>query len=182
MPSFPNAGRSVTDLASPVPPIDDPSPGDPVLGADAPFWHRKALAEMSAAEWESLCDGCGKCCLEKLEDPDTGEIAHTNVACPLFDPRRCRCKRYADRQRWVANCERLTPENVGRLAWLPPTCAYRRLAHGLDLPWWHHLVSGDPELVHRVKQSARGRVVPADRAGPLERHIVAWPGENMEPP
>jgi uncharacterized protein len=141
---------------------------------EAPFWRAKVLAEMTRAEWESLCDGCGKCCLEKLEDPRSGEISHTNVACRLLDVGTCRCSRYAERQRLVPNCEQLDAENVRRFHWLPSSCAYRLLAEGRDLPWWHHLVSGDPELVHRVGASVRGRAVPERRAGPLEHHIVTW--------
>lgn len=151
--------------ASPTPPED----------GERPFWVVKALGEMSPAEWESLCDGCGRCCLEKLEDALTGEISHTDVACTLLDVGACRCTRYAERQRFVPECERLDPENVRRFEWLPSTCAYRLLAQGRPLPWWHHLVSGDPELVHRVGASVRGRAVPAARAGCLEHHIVTWP-------
>jgi uncharacterized cysteine cluster protein YcgN (CxxCxxCC family) len=143
--------------------------------SEPPFWRRKSLAEMTRAEWESLCDGCGKCCLEKLEDAESGEISHTNVACRLLDVRTCRCTRYAERHRFVPNCEQLDPENVRRFQWLPSSCAYRLLAEGGELPWWHHLLSGDPELVHRVGASVRGRAVPERRAGPLEHHIVTWP-------
>jgi uncharacterized protein len=143
--------------------------------SEPPFWQRKSLAEMTRAEWESLCDGCGKCCLEKLEDAESGEISHTNVACRLLNVRTCRCTRYAERRRFVPNCEQLDPENVRRLQWLPSSCAYRLLAGGRELPWWHHLLSGDPELVHQIGASVRGRAVPERRAGPLEHHIVAWP-------
>ncbi|MBL8660400.1 MAG: YcgN family cysteine cluster protein [Rhodospirillales bacterium] len=138
------------------------------------YWKRRGLAEMSRAEWEALCDGCGKCCLEKIEDGYTGEISYTNVACRLLDVGTCRCTRYAERRRYVPNCEALTAETVLALTWLPSSCAYRLLAEGRDLPSWHHLVSGDPELVHRVGASVRGRAVPESRAGPLEHHIVTW--------
>jgi uncharacterized protein len=141
----------------------------------APFWKTKSLAEMTRAEWESLCDGCGKCCLEKLEDRRSGAISHTNVACRLLDVGTCRCSRYTERRRFVPNCEQLDAENVRRFDWLPSSCAYRLLAAGRDLPWWHHLVSGDPELVHRIGASVRGLAVPRHRAGPLEHHIVTWP-------
>ena len=130
---------------------------------------------MTHDEWESLCDGCAKCCLEKLEDAETGEIAHTNVACRLLDLGACRCTRYATRKRYVPNCEVLTPENVHQYGWLPSTCAYRLLAAGRDLQWWHPLVSGDPELVHIIGVSVRGRAVAESRAGPLEHHICGWP-------
>jgi uncharacterized protein len=143
--------------------------------SEPPFWRRKSLAEMTPAEWESLCDGCGKCCLEKLEDAESGEISHTNVACRLLEIHTCRCSRYAERRRFVPNCEQLDPENVRRFQWLPSSCAYRLLAEGRELPWWHHLLSGDRELVHRVGASVRGRAVPERRAGPLEHHIVTWP-------
>ncbi len=139
------------------------------------YWKKRDLAELNRAEWEALCDGCGKCCLEKIEDGFTGEISYTNVACRLLDVGTCRCSRYAERRRHVPNCEALTVENVLALTWLPSTCAYRLLAEGKDLPDWHHLVSGDPELVHRVGASVRGRAVPERRAGPLEHHIVTWP-------
>lgn len=142
---------------------------------EAPFWTAKRLDEMTPAEWESLCDGCGKCCLEKLQDADSGEISHTNVACRLLDIRRCRCTRYLERRRFVPNCEQLNPSNIRRFTWLPSSCAYRLLAEGRELPWWHHLVSGDRELVHRVGASVRGRAVSERRAGPLEHHIVTWP-------
>ncbi|HRK96216.1 MAG TPA: YcgN family cysteine cluster protein [Rhodospirillales bacterium] len=139
------------------------------------YWKKRALAELSPAEWEALCDGCGKCCLEKIEDGFTGEISFTNVACRLLDLGTCRCSHYAERRRHVPNCEALTAENVLALTWLPSTCAYRLLAEGKDLPDWHHLVCGDPDMVHRVGASVRGRAVPERRAGPLEHHIVTWP-------
>jgi len=141
---------------------------------DLPFWRRKTLAEMSPAEWESLCDGCGQCCLHKLEDADTGEIQDTNVACRLLDIASCRCRHYTERSQRVAECAVLTPDNVGELAWLPDTCAYRLRHQGEDLPAWHPLVSGDPETVVRAGISVRGRVIPETEAGPLETHIVQW--------
>ncbi|HSV29091.1 MAG TPA: YcgN family cysteine cluster protein [Candidatus Omnitrophota bacterium] len=140
-----------------------------------PFWRTKALTSMSPDEWESLCDGCGKCCLHKLEDEDTGEIAYTNVACRLLNLGTCRCKDYDNRKAHVPDCVRLTPEAVADLSWLPSTCAYRLLSEGKDLPWWHPLVSGDPDSVHLAGISVRNRVVAENRAGPLEHHIVDWP-------
>ena len=142
---------------------------------ERPFWKRKTLAEMTRDEWESLCDGCGKCCLEKLEEEATGEISHTNVACRLLDVHGCRCTRYENRHRYVSNCEVLSADNIKLFHWLPASCAYRMLAEGRDLAWWHQLVSGDPELVHTVGISVRGRAVPENRAGPLEHHIVTCP-------
>jgi hypothetical protein len=146
------------------------------MTARAPFWKTKRLDQMTAAEWESLCDGCGRCCLHKLRDPDTDELAHTNVACRLLDHETCRCRDYAHRARLVPDCVRLSPANVGRLDWLPPSCAYRRLDEGRDLAWWHPLVSGDPDSVHQAGVSVRGRVVGERSAGLFDHHIVEWPG------
>ena len=112
-----------------------------------PFWKTKSLAEMSRAEWESLCDGCGRCCLNKLEDEDTGQYLYTRAACKLLDLDTCRCTDYANRHARVPDCVALTPENVGGLGWLPATCAYRLLEEGKPLPWWHPLVSGRPDTV-----------------------------------
>jgi uncharacterized cysteine cluster protein YcgN (CxxCxxCC family) len=143
-----------------------------------PFWRVKPLEAMSAAEWESLCDGCGRCCLVKLEDEDTGRIHATSVGCTLFDPEACRCTDYANRAARVSDCVTLTPEAVRSLTWLPPSCAYRLLAEGRDLYWWHPLVSGDPETVAQAGVSVRGRVsameddVPLDE---LQEHLVTWP-------
>lgn len=125
---------------------------------DAPFWKTKPLEALSASEWESLCDGCGKCCLAKLEDEDTGEIRWTSVACRLFDDKGCACHDYAGRFERVPDCLQLTPENVRTLTWLPRTCAYRLVAEGSDLYWWHHLVSGSRDTVHDAGVSMRGRV------------------------
>ncbi len=143
--------------------------------AEEPFWRRKTLAEMTRSEWESLCDGCAKCCLDKLEDEDTGEIRCTEVACRLLDLGTCRCTDYANRKRFVPDCVVLTARTVDRLAWLPSTCAYRLISEGKDLEWWHPLVSGDPETVHRAGVSVRGRAVPEAVAGDLEDHVVRWP-------
>lgn len=139
------------------------------------FWKEKPLTEMTPTEWESLCDGCGKCCLEKLEDPDTAELAFTDVACRFLDLETCLCVHYVDRRNHALDCIPLTPGNVGDLAWMPSTCAYRLLAEGKDLPDWHPLITGDPESVHKAGQSVRGRVVSEKEAGDLEDHIVDWP-------
>ena len=125
---------------------------------DLPFWQRKSLAQMSKAEWESLCDGCGRCCLVKLEDEDTAATYFTDVGCRLLDGQSCRCRDYPHRSEKVDDCVRLTPDNVGELGWLPPTCGYRLIADGRDLYWWHPLVSGDPDSVHAAGISVRGRV------------------------
>ncbi|MBT6094554.1 MAG: YcgN family cysteine cluster protein [Rhodospirillaceae bacterium] len=140
-----------------------------------PFWKQKALAEMSKTEWESLCDGCGRCCLNKLEDADTGNIYHTDVVCRLLDMETCRCVSYDDRKRFVPECQILTPQNLGRYGWLPSTCAYRLISEGDDLRWWHPLVSGDPETVHEAGISVRGRVISERDTDDLENHVVSWP-------
>ncbi|RLQ89510.1 YcgN family cysteine cluster protein [Notoacmeibacter ruber] len=124
----------------------------------APFWTWKPLETMSPEEWESLCDGCGKCCLAKLEDEDTGDIYWTSVGCRLFDAKTCRCSDYANRLARVPDCVDLTPEKVRTLPWLPSTCAYRLIAEGKPLPSWHHLVCGDTDRIHRQGESMRGRV------------------------
>lgn len=122
------------------------------------FWKTTPLSQMSPEQWESLCDGCGKCCLAKLEDEDSGEIYWTSVGCRLFDAEACRCHDYENRFAKVADCVRLTPDNVKTISWLPATCAYRLIAEGEDLYWWHPLVSGDPMTVHEAGISIRGRV------------------------
>jgi hypothetical protein len=124
-----------------------------------PFWKRKRLDEMTAAEWESLCDGCGLCCLVRFEDEDTGEIIPTRVHCKLFNPETCTCTDYANRKRHVPDCIKLTPGNIEALEWMPKSCAYRRLHEGRDLAAWHPLISGDPESVHRAGVSVRGQTV-----------------------
>ena len=142
---------------------------------DLPYWKRKRLEEMTPEEWEALCDGCGKCCLNKIEDIDTGEILPTNVACRLLDLGTCRCTNYAERKRLVHDCVVLRPENVRQIAWMPTTCAYRLVAEGQDLAWWHPLVSGDPETVHQAGVSVRGRVISERRlAKPLADYVVDW--------
>ena len=127
--------------------------------SSATFWKTKRLDEMTVAEWESLCDGCGRCCLVRFEDEETGEISPTRVSCKLFDSNSCRCVDYARRKRHVPDCIKLTPWNIEALTWMPPSCAYRRLHEGRDLADWHPLVSGDPESVHRAGVSMRGQTV-----------------------
>jgi len=124
-----------------------------------PFWKTKCLDEMTREEWESLCDGCAQCCVIKFEDEDTGRIYTTNVVCEYLEIYHCRCTRYSERSVLVPTCVTLTPELAGSLAWMPESCAYRRLAEGRDLPLWHPLVSGNPDAVHKAGMSVRGNVV-----------------------
>ena len=137
------------------------------------FW-LLPLSELSRAEWEALCDGCGRCCLHKLEDEDTGLIAETNVACKLLDIPSARCSDYRNRKAFVPDCMRLTLRIVNNIPWLPPSCAYRLRAAGEPLPDWHYLISGDRDSVVRAGISVAGRAVSEVDAGPLEHHIVEW--------
>ena len=122
------------------------------------FWIDKTLEELNPQEWEQLCDGCGKCCLAKLEDEDTGDIYWPSVCCRLFDAGTCRRRDYPERLKQVPDCVGLTPEKVRSIAWLPSTCAYRLVAEGHPIYWWHHLISGSRDTVHAAGVSVRGRV------------------------
>ncbi|MFL9840205.1 YcgN family cysteine cluster protein [Sphingomonas sp. ST-64] len=136
-----------------------------------PFWEQP-LATLDRAQWEALCDGCGKCCLHKIEDADTGELYATNVACRLLDRHAGQCSDYRHRHAYVSECVRLTAGKVGEIAWLPQTCAYRLRAADAPLPDWHYLVSGSRESVHEAGESVRGWTVSEVSAGDLENHMV----------
>jgi uncharacterized cysteine cluster protein YcgN (CxxCxxCC family) len=137
------------------------------------FWELP-LGALDRAEWEALCDGCGRCCLHKLEDEDGGEIAETNVACKLLDPETARCTDYRHRKAYVPDCLRLTLKLVDTVPWLPESCAYRRRAEGLPLPRWHHLLTGDRSAMIEAGACVAGKVVSETEAGPLEHHLVVW--------
>ena len=141
-----------------------------------PFWNIKSLGEMTQVEWELLCDGCARCCLHKVEYQDTGEVFYTNVACRLLDTWLCRCTSYEERLNLVPTCLVMTPTKAAELEWLPETCAYRRLALGMDLDWWHPLVSGNPNTVHQAGISVRGKVLPEEivPSDQLEDHIIEF--------
>jgi uncharacterized cysteine cluster protein YcgN (CxxCxxCC family) len=136
--------------------------------SEAPFWKTKDLRQMTSAEWEALCDGCGICCLEKLEDEKDGHISITSAACEYLDVTNCRCRIYAIRRIANPQCIRITPKNVQRIEWLPHTCAYRTLAEGRELEWWHPLISGDPGSVHAAGISVRDKAVSAEFVHPAE--------------
>ena len=140
------------------------------------FWLHKSLEQMNDVEWESLCDGCGRCCLIKLEDDDSGEIVYTNVACRLFNEVRCDCSDYHQRTEQVLDCLVLRPLTAPLLAALPHSCAYRRLAEGRGLADWHPLISGDPDSVHQAAISVRGQVISEEYVHPqqLQDHIITF--------
>lgn len=137
------------------------------------FWELE-LDELSRAEWEALCDGCGRCCLHKLEDEDTGEIVETNVACKLLDTGTAQCRDYRHRKAFVPDCLRLTPRLVKQVPWLPSTCAYVRRAAGKPLPRWHHLLTGSRDAMLEAGACVAGRCISETVAGPLEHHVVEW--------
>lgn len=141
------------------------------MNASTPFWE-KPLSALDRGEWEALCDGCGRCCLHKLEDEETGELYPTNVACKLLDRRNGRCTDYGNRRKLVVDCVHLDRRKLGTLDWLPETCAYRLRAVGKPLPDWHYLISGSRETVHEAGQSTRGWTVSELDAGELEHHLV----------
>jgi hypothetical protein len=140
------------------------------------FWETKTLAEMSDQEWESLCDGCARCCMVKLEDEDTGEIHFTSVVCHLLDDDTCQCSRYPQRHELVDDCIQIDAQNIATVRWLPGSCAYRRLSEGRGLADWHPLISGSPASVVEAGMSVRGNVVSEAAVHPseLESHIIRW--------
>lgn len=143
------------------------------------FWKEKSMADMTPQEWESLCDGCGKCCCIRLEDEDTEDIYITDVVCKLFDAGSCQCTDYPNRSKLVPDCVTLTPANVHQLGWMPRTCAYRLVSEGKDLPQHHHLVSGSRETIHEVGMSVQNAVISETEIDEddLPRRLVIWPGE-----
>jgi len=143
--------------------------------AESPFWRQKKLEEMTRDEWESLCDGCGKCCLNKLEWIDTGEVEYTDVACRLLDLETCRCQNYNERTKHVPDCLVLSPKAVVTLSWLPSTCAYRLVSEGCELHWWHPLVSGDAQTVHSAGVSVRNKAISENVPHNIDDRIVTWP-------
>jgi len=138
------------------------------------FWETTALNDMSREQWESLCDGCGKCCLHKIENIDTGQVYVCNVACKLLNLDTCRCSDYAHRQQRVPDCTVLSPARVDEFKWLPSTCAYRLIAEHQPLPDWHPLISGDTNSVHAAGISVRGRVISESDADDITAHITDW--------
>ncbi len=144
------------------------------------FWKEKKLSEMTAQEWESLCDGCGKCCLNKIIDDETGELFYTEAACKLLDHKTAACKNYSDRTSLVPECTVITIDNLPELDWLPDSCAYRRLYSGQSLPEWHPLIAGDKKKMHKLGMSVKGKVVDERSVKYLDDHIVIWPLHNID--
>ena len=146
------------------------------MTSEQSWWQTKSLAEMSEPEWESLCDGCGKCCLVKLQDYDNDDIYFTNVTCELLDTESCQCSDYAGRHAIVTDCIKLDRNNINEISWLPQSCSYRLLDAGLPLPEWHHLRSGDRQTLHSYGASLRGKVI-SERFvhdDDIEDHIIKW--------
>jgi uncharacterized cysteine cluster protein YcgN (CxxCxxCC family) len=150
-----------------------------VAKSNLPFWKTKNMAELSREQWESLCDGCGKCCCIRLEDEDDGSVYVTDVSCHLFNPETCGCKDYTNRKSIVPDCVTLTAATVDQLHWMPETCAYRLVSKGKDLSDWHHLISGSRETIHEAGMSVRNQVESEAKVSDeeLPRRIVIWPGE-----
>ena len=143
-------------------------------GVTMKFWETKSLSEMTTEEWESLCDRCGKCCLHKLEDEDSGEIFFTRVVCDLIDLKTCTCTRYSERTRLVPECLDLKQHEFAEFTWLPSTCAYRLLTDGEPLPSWHPLISGSYESVFEAGLAVRSYAMKEKEVDDLEDHIIEW--------
>lgn len=139
----------------------------------SPFWKTESLSEMSEAQWESLCDGCARCCLHKLEDGDTGQVFYTNVVCRLLDLHSCRCTDYANRHERVPHCVKIPAQRMDELRWMPSSCAYRLVFEGRDLPHWHPLRSGNRESVHEAGMSVRYMALQEQEGIDLESHITS---------
>ncbi|MEA3638842.1 MAG: YcgN family cysteine cluster protein [Lamprobacter sp.] len=154
--------------------INQTSPMAKPASAIGAFWECIPLNQLSAAQWESLCDGCAKCCVTKYEDEDSGTIHYTDVACHLLDQDQCRCGDYPKRSERVPDCVTLSPKTLANPYWLPETCAYRLVAEGKPLPDWHPLVCGDADAVHRLGQSVRGRVESETTAGDPLMRLISW--------
>jgi uncharacterized cysteine cluster protein YcgN (CxxCxxCC family) len=148
--------------------------------SEAAFWRCKPMAQMTPQEWESLCDGCGRCCTNTLEDEETGELFATRVACRLFCNKTGQCSDYANRQKKIEECIRITPENVAEMDFLPATCGYRLVWQGQDLPDWHHLKCGDREEIHRRGFSVRGQTENEAKLSleQLEDYLFDWPEDR----
>ncbi|MCX8956167.1 YcgN family cysteine cluster protein [Erwinia psidii] len=142
---------------------------------ESPFWQRKTLEQMTDEEWESLCDGCGQCCLNKLQDADTDEIYFTNVACNQLNIKTCQCRHYERRFEYEEDCIKLTRENLPTFSWLPPSCAYRVLAEGKHLPVWHPLRTGSKAAMHAQRISVRHIAVRESEVTDWEEHIINHP-------
>jgi len=148
----------------------------PMRQLNKPFWQTKTLSELNPQEWESLCDNCGRCCMHKFQDEDTEQVYFTNVVCRYLHMKTCRCRHYENRQTLVPGCLTVSAGRPEQFAYLPESCAYRQLAEGKDLEWWHPLVSGTAETVHEAGISVRGKVVSDEFIHPkqLEEHVIDW--------
>lgn len=144
------------------------------------FWITKSLSQLSSTEWEQLCDGCGKCCLNKLIDDETDELYYTNATCKLLDRENCHCIHYESRFNFVPLCTEITPDNIDSLTWLPDSCAYRRLLNNRPLPSWHPLLTGSKDAMHAAGMSVKGKVVCETQVQEIEDHIVVWPIKDLD--
>ncbi len=141
------------------------------------FWKEKPLHELTTVEWESLCSRCGICCLNRFKDGKTGKVYFTRIACRFLDIDRCTCTVYEKPFYTVPTCGKITPDNVHKLRWLPPTCGYRSVAEGRDLEWWHPLISGNPDAVHQSGVSIRNKVISecSIALSEFEKYVITKP-------